>query len=97
MRRRIETRVEGRPVEPEVVGQRHQPVGLQRPLVGEQQVVVLPVAVLVAGAVRRLGRLEGVGMDLRQRKVLPDDPQAIAVGSASRFSVGTTCWQNGQS
>ena len=54
---RIEALVEGRLVEAHRRGVRLQFRHLQLLLVGEQPVVQLPVLALVAGAVRRLGRL----------------------------------------
>src|SRR5690606_13575958 len=53
---------------------------IQRLLIGEQAVVVLPELALLARTLSGLRRPERLRMDRRQRKVLPDDADAVAVG-----------------
>ena len=80
----VEARLERRHVQAEPFGVMLQ-LGLpQRPLVLEQRVVHLPVAALVAGAARRLGRLERLGMDRLERHVAQHVAQLARVHVLAR-------------
>ena len=57
---------------------------VQRILVGEERVVILPEPTLLQRAVGRLGRFERVGVD-RQRKILEHPLELIAVDGVKRF------------
>ena len=56
-----------------------QVVRLQRLLIGEQAIVILPELALLGRAVRRLAGLERLRVNLRQREVLPHDADLVAV------------------
>ena len=94
--RRIQTAVESRRVEATVRRVLLERIDLERLLIREQLIVILPELALLAGAVRRLARLERLRVDLRQRKVLPDDAHLVAVRLPHAASASArTRWQNG--
>ncbi len=67
-------------------------------LVLEERVVHLPEPALRAGSLGSLGRLDGVRVDLRQRKVAVSEPQVVAERSLRTcFTIGCAAPQNGHS
>ena len=68
----LEAPLEGALVEPERLGMLRQVIAAELSLVRKESTVHLPVLALIAGAVSRLGGLEGLLVNRLQREVADD-------------------------
>ena len=79
----LEAPLESALVEPERLGMSRQVIAAELLLVREESTVHLPVLALIAGAVSRLGSLEGLLVNRLQREVADNVPQRAGLDVVS--------------